>query len=63
MKFARSSYPMSLEHTAAFSLLQWVAIYFMVRALDNIGQGLNPNWAFTKCWRDFFPDGKPGANA
>jgi hypothetical protein len=39
-RFVVATYPMSFEHLAIVSLFLWVAIYFMVRALDNIGVGL-----------------------
>jgi hypothetical protein len=57
-KFVSTPYPMSFELLATICLFLWVAVYFMVRALDNIGQELNPNWAVTKRWHIFFPKEK-----
>jgi hypothetical protein len=39
-RFASAPSPISFEHVATVWLFLWLAIYFMVRALDNIGVGL-----------------------
>jgi hypothetical protein len=57
-KFASTSYPSSFEHLATISLFLWVAIYFMVRALDNIGQGLDPVRRVR--WQQFFEGKQSG---
>jgi hypothetical protein len=52
-KFVRAAYPMSFESLVTVSLLLWIAIYFMVRALDNIGVGLQGS-KYEKRWQEFF---------
>lgn len=56
-RFVSTPYPPSLEHLATISLLLWVAIYFMVRALDNIGVGLQGS-KYEKRWQAVFQSGK-----
>jgi hypothetical protein len=59
-RLMRAAYPFSFEQFATVSLLLWVAIYFMVRALDNIGLGLKPGSNIYARWQMVFP--RPPAN-
>jgi hypothetical protein len=43
---------MTIELVTGRMLTLFAAIYFMVRALDNIGQGLGPT--YTERWKRFF---------
>lgn len=47
--------PLSLELIAPRILAIFVVIYFMVRALDNIGEGLKRGSRLYALWQKFFP--------
>jgi hypothetical protein len=46
---------MTIETLTARSLTFFAMIYFMVRALDNIGEGLGSDWPIAKRWNATFP--------
>jgi hypothetical protein len=56
-RFASTPSPMSFEHVATVWLFLWVAIYFMVRALDNIGVGLRGS-KYEVRWQSVFQQAK-----
>jgi hypothetical protein len=62
-RFASTPSPMSFDHVATVWLFLWVAIYFMVRALENIGVGLRGS-KYKMRWDAVFHPGKQdGAKA
>ena len=46
---------MIFETLTARGLTFFAMIYFMVRALDNIGEGLRSDWAISDRWNTLFP--------
>ncbi len=46
---------MIFETLTARGLTFFAMIYFMVRALDNIGEGLRSDWTIAKRWNALFP--------
>jgi hypothetical protein len=54
VNFFASGRPFEFELVTGRSLALFAAIYFMIRALENIRAGLKPEWVLTKRWDAIF---------